>query len=127
MRANQLRLCCSSVAYVLVHALRRRGLRGTELGTAQAGTIRLRLFKVATQMRLSARRIVLSFPSAYPLQGLFAEGCWRACAPDRSPPEATARARRDAALRHRCVQNPAGYLRIAPRGVAGRFRRHPPA
>jgi len=73
LRANQLRLWFASMAYVLIAELRRVGLHGTAWARAQAGTIRLRLFKLATQMRISARRIVLSFPSAYPLQGLFAE------------------------------------------------------
>lgn len=71
MRANQLRLWLSSMAYVLVAHLRRVGLRGTALARAQAGTIRLRLFKIAALVRISARRIVLSLSSFYPLQPLF--------------------------------------------------------
>ena len=47
MRANQVRLYLSGMAYVLVSALRRLGLVGTELARAQATTIRLRLFKCA--------------------------------------------------------------------------------
>ncbi len=43
MRANQLRLWFSSVAYTLMLALRRLGLQGTELAQAQCGTIRLKL------------------------------------------------------------------------------------
>ena len=43
------------------------------MARAQAGTIRLRLLKLSAHVQLSARRIVLSFPSAYPLQALFAE------------------------------------------------------
>jgi hypothetical protein len=73
LRANQLRLWFASMAYVLIAELRRVGLHGTAWARAQAGTIRLRLFKLATQVRISARRIVLSFPSAYPLQVVFAE------------------------------------------------------
>ena len=72
MRANQLRLWFSSMAYVLIAQLRRSGLAGTVLARAQAGTIRLRLFKIAALVRLSVRRIVISFSSAYPLQTLFA-------------------------------------------------------
>ena len=41
MRANQLRLWFSSVAYTLMQALRRLGLKGTKLAKAQCGTIRL--------------------------------------------------------------------------------------
>jgi hypothetical protein len=71
MRANQFRLWLSSMAYVLVAELRRTALVGTALATAQAGTIRLRLFKLAALVRVSARRIVLSLSSSYPLQALF--------------------------------------------------------
>ncbi|HYN51500.1 MAG TPA: IS1380 family transposase [Thermoleophilaceae bacterium] len=72
MRANQLRLWFSSMAYVLIAHLRRSGLADTALARAQAGTIRLRLFKIAAIVRVSARRIAISFSSAYPLQPLFA-------------------------------------------------------
>jgi len=71
LRANQLRLWFSSMAYVLVAHLRRIGLAGTDLARAQADTIRLRLFKVAARVRVSVRRLVISFSSAYPLQTLF--------------------------------------------------------
>jgi hypothetical protein len=72
MRANQLRLWFSSLAYVLVAQLRRIGLRGTELERAQAGTIRTRLLKVAALVVLSVRRVVISLSSVFPLQQLFA-------------------------------------------------------
>lgn len=72
MRANQLRLYFSSLAYVLLHALRRIALRGTEWAQAQAGTIRLRLLKIAAQVRVSARRIRLCYSSSYPWKPLFA-------------------------------------------------------
>lgn len=73
MRANQLRLWFSSMAYWLLAELRRIGLAGTAMATAQVGTIRVRLLKVATLVMLSVRRIVLSLSSTYPLQPLFAE------------------------------------------------------
>lgn len=72
MRANQLRLWLSSMAYVQIAHLRRIGLVGTALARAQADTIRLRRFKIATIVRISVRRIVISFSSVYPLQNLFA-------------------------------------------------------
>lgn len=72
MRANQLRLWFASVAYVLINLLRRFGLRGTELERAQAGTIRLRLFKVAAVVRVSVRRVVLSLSAASPVRNLYA-------------------------------------------------------
>jgi hypothetical protein len=46
IRANQMRLYLSAMAYLLVSGLRRLGLKATELATAQAATIRLRLFKI---------------------------------------------------------------------------------
>jgi hypothetical protein len=72
LRANQLRLYFSSLAYVLIHALRRLGLAGTEWAQAQAHTIRLRLLKIAAEVRLSARRIWVSFSHAYPWKNMFA-------------------------------------------------------
>ncbi len=77
MRANQLRLYFSSLAYVLVHALRRIGLRGTKWATAQVETIRLRLLKLAAQVRVTARRIWIGYSSAYPWKHLFA-AAWTA-------------------------------------------------
>lgn len=72
LRANQLRLYFSSLAYVLVHALRRLALAGTEWATAQVETIRLRLLKIAAEVRLSARRIWVRYSSAYPWKAIFA-------------------------------------------------------
>jgi hypothetical protein len=69
--ANQFRLFLSSAAYVLVQALRRTALAGTELSQAQVGTIRLRLLKVAARVVLSARRVVFHLASSYPYQQLF--------------------------------------------------------
>ena len=71
MSANQLRLYLSSMAYVLLQALRRLGLKGTEMARAQAGTIRLRLLKIGAQVRISVRRVCISLASGYPYQRLF--------------------------------------------------------
>ena len=46
MRANQLRMWLSSMAYVLMCALRRIALVGTALAVATCGTIRLKLLKI---------------------------------------------------------------------------------
>ena len=46
MRANQIRLYFSSVAYLLMQALRRIGLAGTEMARAQCSTIRIQLLKI---------------------------------------------------------------------------------
>src|SRR5512135_3076128 len=69
--ANQFRLLLSSVAYVLVQALRRTALAGTELAQAQVGTIRLKVLKVAARVRVSVRRVVFHLASSYPYQALF--------------------------------------------------------
>jgi hypothetical protein len=71
MRSNQLRLYFSSFAYVLVHALRRLGLQGTELAKAQCDTIRLKLFKIGAQIRVSVRKVWISFSESYPYLSLF--------------------------------------------------------
>ncbi len=55
MRANQLRLYLSSAAYMLMHALRRLGLKDTAMAHAQCGTIRLKLLKIGTRIRLTVR------------------------------------------------------------------------
>jgi hypothetical protein len=73
MRANQLRVSFAGVAYVLLHGLRRLGLKGTELERAQATTIRLRLMKIGARIRITVRKVWLSMASGYPLQRLFAQ------------------------------------------------------
>ena len=77
MRANQLRLYFSSLAYVLMAALRRLGLRGTEWATAQVDTLRLRLLKIAAQVRVTARRIWIRYSRSYPWKHLYA-AAWSA-------------------------------------------------
>jgi Transposase DDE domain group 1 len=72
MRANQLRLWLSSLAYVLMEAVRRLALTGTELANATAGTIRLKLLKIGAVVTVSVRRIKLAFASACPMKAIFA-------------------------------------------------------
>ena len=69
--ANQFRLFLSSAAYVLVQGLRRTALSGTEWACAQVGTIRLRLFKGAARVVVTARRVVFHLASSYPYQDVF--------------------------------------------------------
>ena len=57
MWSNQLRLYFSSMAYVLLQTLRRMALAGTELATAQCGTIRLKILKIGAQVRVTVRKI----------------------------------------------------------------------
>jgi Transposase DDE domain group 1 len=73
MRANQLRLYLSAMAYVLVCGLRRLGLKDTDLAHAQTATIRTRLLKIGAQVRVSARRVCLSMAASYPWARLFAQ------------------------------------------------------
>jgi hypothetical protein len=68
MRANQLRLWLASMAYVLICALRRIGLKHTQFARASCGTIRLKLLKIGALVRTSVRRIKLAMPSAFPYQ-----------------------------------------------------------
>lgn len=70
-QANQFRLLLSTFAYVLMDALRRDYLAGTELERAQCSTIRLKLFKIAARVKVSVRRVWLHLSSSYPHQALF--------------------------------------------------------
>ena len=71
LRANQIRLYFSSFAYALLCALRRLGLKETDLAHAQCGTIRVRLLKLGAQVRVSVRRVWISFSESFPAQRLF--------------------------------------------------------
>ena len=75
LRANQLRLYFSALAYTLVHALRRLALKSTDWAHAQIATIRLRLLKIAAEVRLSARRVSVRYSMAYPWQPILAAAC----------------------------------------------------
>jgi hypothetical protein len=72
MRANQLRLYLSTVAYVVMRALREYGLKDTSMAKAQCDTIRVKLLKIGARVRVSVRRVVVSLSEAYPFQALFA-------------------------------------------------------
>jgi hypothetical protein len=71
MRSNQLRLYFSSFAYVLMQTLRRLGLKDTSMAKAQCDTIRLKLFKIGAQIRISVRRVWIAFSESYPYAELF--------------------------------------------------------
>lgn len=73
MRANQLRLYFSSFAYALMHGLRRLGLKGTPHEKAQCTTIRLKLLKIGARIRVTVRKVWLSFSEAYPYASDFAQ------------------------------------------------------
>jgi hypothetical protein len=71
MRANQIRLFFSSIAYVLLEALRRLGLAGTELAEAQCQTIRLKLLKIGALVRVTVRKVWVKFSSSCPYAEVF--------------------------------------------------------
>jgi hypothetical protein len=71
LASNQFRLWESTFGYLLMERLRTQGLAGTELERATAGSLRLKLLKVAAQVRVSVRRVYVQLSSAYPLQELF--------------------------------------------------------
>jgi hypothetical protein len=71
MRANQIRLFFSSVAYTLLNALRRLGLAGTEMAEAQCQTIRLKLLKIGALVRVTVRRVWVHLASGCPYAEVF--------------------------------------------------------
>lgn len=75
MRANQLRLWFSSMAYVLMNELRRLGLCGTSMAKAQITTIRTKLFKLGALVKITVRKIWFHFSSACPSHDLFHRIC----------------------------------------------------
>jgi len=71
LASNQLRLWLATFAYLLLERLRALGLAGTDLARATAGSVRLKVLKVAAQVRVSVRRVYVQLNSAYPWQELF--------------------------------------------------------
>jgi len=69
--SNQFRLWEGMFAYLLLERLRTYGLAGTELERATAGSLRVKLLKVAAQVRVSVRRVYVQMSSAFPLQNIF--------------------------------------------------------
>jgi DDE family transposase len=66
MRANQIRLFFSSIAYVLLNALRRLGLSGSEMAQAQCETIRLKLLKIGALIQVTVRKVWVRLASSCP-------------------------------------------------------------
>jgi hypothetical protein len=69
--SNQLRLWLATFAYLMLERLRTLTLQGTELAQATAGTIRVRLLKVAAAVKVSVRRVYVQLCSAFPMQEVF--------------------------------------------------------
>jgi hypothetical protein len=71
MRANQLRLWFSSVAYTLMQALRRLRLHDTPMAQAQCDTIRLKLLKIGAQIRVTVRKLWVALAEGCPYEAMF--------------------------------------------------------
>jgi hypothetical protein len=72
LASNQLRLWLATLAYLLLERVRALGLSGSELAQATMGSVRLKLLKVAAQVRVSVRRVYVQLSSAYRLPEVFA-------------------------------------------------------
>ena len=68
--ANAFRVLLTAAAYVLLQTLRAR-LAATPAASYQVSTLRERLFKLGTRVQVSARRIVLHLPAAFPWLALW--------------------------------------------------------
>jgi Transposase DDE domain group 1 len=71
MRANELRLWSSSIAYTLLNALRRLGLQDTSMAKARCDTIRLKLLKIGAQVRVTFRKVWVSMSESCPYRRIF--------------------------------------------------------
>ena len=71
-QANQFRLFLHSAAYVLLHTLAHKGLKGTQWANAQFNTLQNRFLKVGARVCELLTRIKLHFPTAFPLKDVFA-------------------------------------------------------
>jgi len=66
--ANQFRLFLHAAAFLLMQGLRRL-VAGTQFARGQVGTLRVKLLKVAAQVRETTRKIWVHLPTSYPYQG----------------------------------------------------------
>jgi Transposase DDE domain group 1 len=77
LKANQLRLWFASMAYVLLCALRRIGLRHTKFSDATCGTLRLTFLKIGARVNISVRRIKIAMTSGCPVACIWGEAATR--------------------------------------------------
>ncbi len=71
MRANQIRLFFSSIAYTVLEALRRLGLTGTSMAQAQCQTIRLKLLKIGALVQVTVPKVWVRLASSCPSADVF--------------------------------------------------------
>ena len=67
--ANQFRLFLHSLAYVLLHEIKHRGMRGTQWAKSNFDTIQLRVLKVGARVREQATKVRFHLPTSYLPQG----------------------------------------------------------
>lgn len=63
---NQLRVLLSTLAYVMIDALRRLALEGTDWARRQASTLRVCLLKIGAVIVRNTRRVVVHLSSSWP-------------------------------------------------------------
>ena len=71
MRVNELRLWFSSVAYTLMTALRRLGLKNTPMAKARCDTIRRKLLEIGARVRITFRKMWVSLAEGRPYRRIF--------------------------------------------------------
>jgi hypothetical protein len=71
LRAHQVRLRLSAVAYIVLRALRQFGLAETELAPAPCDTIRLTLLKIGAVIPFTVRRGWVALSQGYPFRDAF--------------------------------------------------------
>lgn len=64
--ANQFRLFLHSAAYVLIHSLQKEALAFTEFSNSTMNSIRLKILKVATRVKILKTKIRVEFPREFP-------------------------------------------------------------
>jgi len=70
-KTNQFRLFLHSAAYVLLHALAEKGLKGSRWAKAQFNTIQNRILKVGPRAKEMITRVRFCLPTSFPLKKLF--------------------------------------------------------
>ncbi|MCJ7691074.1 MAG: IS1380 family transposase [Clostridiaceae bacterium] len=71
MRANQLRLWFSCLAYLILNEIRNVGLKGTKFEKYQCNNIRLKILKIGAEVKVSVRRVYVSLSESYPYKNIF--------------------------------------------------------
>ena len=71
LRANQLRVWLSAIAYSLLNDLRELALYTTKLAKAQSSSLRVWLLKIGALITVSVRRVYIRLAGAFPLQKEF--------------------------------------------------------